>query len=211
MDRGLTQGGTSSPALFRVFINDLPQALRDALRTKGELRPDIEPTRLVADDVVGVRQDVPSLQTVLEACYTWAQENGVRWNPLKSQVLYTKMSADMMSEEVNLGGATLKWVDEVEYLGLRLSREGLLGKQPEDIVMKSKAALSMLMNEDWFTLDIEPKHIVNESNSRVRTQLLYGAELLTYEAHKYFIDIDRRVVNLFITKLLKIGRERPLH
>lgn len=69
----------------------------------------------------------------------------------------------------------------------------------------------MLLNEDWFNLDIEPRHTVNEFTSRVRTQLLYGAELLTYEARKPFVDIDRRVVNMFLVKLLKLGRERPLH
>lgn len=32
MEKGLTQDGTLSPALFRMYINDLPEAVRAALR-----------------------------------------------------------------------------------------------------------------------------------------------------------------------------------
>lgn len=37
MLRGLTQGGTSSPALFRVFINELPAQICTALFEAGEV------------------------------------------------------------------------------------------------------------------------------------------------------------------------------
>lgn len=52
MKRGLAQGGTSSPALFKLYINDLPDELRVALREAGKDISDVDPIRLVADDVV---------------------------------------------------------------------------------------------------------------------------------------------------------------
>lgn len=182
MDKGLTQGGTSSPALFRAFINDLPETVRNALRAQGKLQTDLDPTRLVADDVVGMVNGVESLQILLDACHEWATQNKLKWNPRKSQILCMSVDADLMTTEVNLGGSPLKWVNEVEYLGLRLSREGFLGKKPSEVEKNRKDALQLLMNEGWFTLDIEPKHIINEFNSRVRSQLEYGAELLSYDA-----------------------------
>lgn len=52
MLRGLTQGGTWSPALFRVSINDLPKEVREALyELSGEMKA-LDPIRLVADDVI---------------------------------------------------------------------------------------------------------------------------------------------------------------
>lgn len=69
----------------------------------------------------------------------------------------------------------------------------------------------MLTNEDWFTLDIDPKYIVNEFNSSVRSQMIYAAELLTYKPRQPFIEEDCRVVNLFITKLFKLRKERPIN
>lgn len=40
--------------------------------------------------------------------------------------------------------------------------------------------------------------------------MTYGAELLRYKARQPFISLDQRVVKLFLTKLLKLGKERPL-
>lgn len=37
MEKGLTQGGTSSPALFRVFINDLSKAVHASLSAHDKL------------------------------------------------------------------------------------------------------------------------------------------------------------------------------
>lgn len=54
MKRGLTQGGTSSPPLFKVFVNDLPEELRHTLRETfpNSLRHD--PPILVEDDVLSL-------------------------------------------------------------------------------------------------------------------------------------------------------------
>lgn len=51
---GLVQGGTSSPALFSFFINDLAGDLREAQRKEREPRDNSisEPGKLVADDVI---------------------------------------------------------------------------------------------------------------------------------------------------------------
>lgn len=67
MDKGLTQSGTSSPALFRTFIHDLPKAVREALQTEGKLRNNLDPLRLAADDAVGLVHDTHSLQLTLDA------------------------------------------------------------------------------------------------------------------------------------------------
>lgn len=43
MNRGLTQGGKSSPALFRLFINDLPESLGEALQNAGLPFDELDP------------------------------------------------------------------------------------------------------------------------------------------------------------------------
>lgn len=87
MRRGLTQGGTSYPALFRVFINDLPDEIRTVLREIAELTMGTDPVRLVADDIIGMAQTGEGLRALLEACEKWAHINSLQWNPEKSQVL----------------------------------------------------------------------------------------------------------------------------
>lgn len=116
-----------------------------------------------------------------------------------------------MSTELHLGGTPLQWMYEVEYLGLRLRKEGFLGKKLVEVENKCKAALHLLTNENWLTLDIEPKHILSDFNSRVRSQMIYGAEILSFKERQPFVDADRLIVNMFIIKLLKLGKEIPLH
>lgn len=38
--------------------------------------------------------------------------------------------------------------------------------------------------------------------------MLYGAELLSLEARKPFVEVDEKLTNKFITKLLKIGQTK---
>lgn len=60
---GLTRGGAASPALFRIFIDDLAQALRETQRKhkEGGNNTD-EPAKLVADDVIIMARTDQELQ-----------------------------------------------------------------------------------------------------------------------------------------------------
>lgn len=81
-----------------------------------------------------------------------------------------------------------------------------MGKAPEEAEEKSREAAHMLPHEVWFTLNLEPKYIVREFVSHVRSTMLYGAELLSKESRKPFIEIDNKITNMFLSKLLKLGR-----
>lgn len=204
MKKGLTQGGTSSPALFKMYINDLPEHIRGAMREQGKDTSDLDPIRLVADDVVCPAKEVDSLQIALDTCFEWAKKNRLQWNPEKSQILAVHPEGEVPSG-VHLGGVELKWATQVEYLGLRLTRDGFLGKEPKEVETKARNALHMLTNEQWFDLNLEPKYITREFLTHVRSTMLYGAELLTSSAREPFIQIDEKLTNLLLTKLLKLG------
>lgn len=53
-----------------------------------------------------------------------------------------------------------------------------MGKKVTDVERKCKSTLHFLTNEEWFTLDIYPKFIVSEFNSRIIIQMTYGAYML---------------------------------
>lgn len=61
------------------------------------------------------------------------------------------------AEQVQLGGVPLQWVEIVEYIGLRLCSTGFLGKDLAEAEAKGKAAMYMLLSEDWFDKDLELK------------------------------------------------------
>lgn len=56
----LTQGGTYSPVLFKLYINDLLNELHAALTDEGKDTSELDPIRLVADDVVCMVKDKES-------------------------------------------------------------------------------------------------------------------------------------------------------
>lgn len=203
MKKGLTQGETSSPALFKMYINDLPDELRAALVGEGSNITDLDPIRLVADDVIYLVKDLDSLQISLDVCQRWAEANRLEWNPIKYQVL--DVEPTVHRAEVNIGGVNLKWNIEVEYIGLRLDKNGFLEKNPEQVEEKGRAVVHMLTNATWFDLNFEPKFITKEYITYVRRTLVYGSEILTKEARAPFIQLDENLVNLLVAKLLKLG------
>lgn len=133
MLRGLTQGGTSSPALFRLFINELLEKVRAELRETGLLLEGTDPIRLVADDVIGLVHSPEGLQVLLNACARWKKDNGLQWNPTKSQVLCIRQELVYQLLRAELEGVQLEFKDVVEYLGLRLTRTGFKGTDPIEL------------------------------------------------------------------------------
>lgn len=96
----------------------------------------------------------------------------------------------------------------VEYIGFCLSKDGFLGKDPVQVDEKVRAALHILVSEEWFDLNLEPKHVAREFLSHVRSTLLFGADLLSLEAKAPFLEIDEKLTHLFLLKLLKLGRNK---
>lgn len=208
MLRGLTQGGTSSPALFKLFINSLPEEVRKVLEDAGQAQAGLDPTRLVADDVLGLTKTVSGLQLLLYICEKWAKENGLEWNPAKSQVLQIDTTIPLPEVTVALVGTRLKVMDMVEYLGLRLTKDGFVGKDPKDLLGKATAAIHMLTSEPWFSLALQPVHISRAFQTYVRSVITYGAELLSSRDRFELEKLDGKLVTKLLNKLLDIGRER---
>lgn len=80
MLRGLTQCGTSPPALFRVFINELPEQVRRAFQERGQTQGEVDPIRLFADDVIGLTRTQEGLKTLLRVC---KKMGGQKWSPME--------------------------------------------------------------------------------------------------------------------------------
>lgn len=204
----MTQGGTSSSALFRVFINDLREENRKELNDIGELQAEMGPVRLVADDLAGVTQTLRGLQVLLKVCESWAIRNGLKWNPTKSQVLRVNPAGRSQDAEVKLDGVKLNFIDVIEYLGLQLAGKGFTGKIKSELLDKCTSTLQLMLNEPWFSMALRKKHISRAYKTYVRSIMLYGAELLSHEDWKPVYDLDSKRFNMMLGRLLKLGRGR---
>lgn len=208
MRRGLTQGGTLSPALFKLFIDSLPEEVRTALRDADEDAPGLDPLRLVADDVVGLTESMKGLQIVLGAFEAWAERNGLHWNPIKSQVLQLEQEPGVEEVSVTLDGTQLKVYSKVAYLGLQLTRDRFRRKEHSELTSKGTAAVYMLLSETWFSLELSLKHIARAYQTYVRSMLTYVVELLSSKDRFELEKLDEKLVTTMLTRLLGLGRER---
>lgn len=195
MLRVLTQGGTSSLELFKLFINSLPEEVLKGLEDANLNQAGLYPLRLVVDDVIGLAKTLEGLQLLLDICGTWARNNGLEWNPTKFQVLKIETTMALSDVVVSLGDTQLKVTDMVEYLGMRLSRDGFLGKDVTDLLSKATAAIHILTSEPCFLLSLPPKHISLAFQNYVRSMITYGAELLA-SRERYALELlDGKLVS----------------
>lgn len=222
MRRGLTQGGTSSPPLFKVFINDLPEEIREMLRREFPTETLTDPAILVADDVIALSATLEQMQVIANACCRWAKTNGLQWNPEKSQLLRMILQLRMEQAEgstihetantqgndrleVSLDNKTISPSEEADYLGMKINiRRGFVCKDPAVILAKGKGIVMMISKEKWFSLNLHPKQIANIYEKYVFSLLLYGSEILTDEERQPLERVDEELVRLFIKCLLKL-------
>lgn len=233
MRRGLTQGGTSSPPLFKVIINDLLQALRDTIRQKFPQSVWEEPSLMVADDVIALAVGIEEMQAIADACCKWARENGFNWNPIKSQLIrilhnmHTReqllttnqpptvtQARDEQNQAVNnmdsvtLDGTTVQSSEVADYLGMRVSNSGFVSRDINTLAKKGTEAIMIINREEWFSLKMHPKHISGIYDTYVRSTILYGNELLSHEHRKPLIEADETLQRLLFQRLLKLGTTR---
>jgi len=105
---GVPQGSVLGPLLFLIFINDLPQWIRNSMLL------------LFADDTKVFRkiQDVNDeilLQQDLNSLVEWTKKWGMKFNDEKCKVMSTAHSS---SYEYELDGVKLQWVLQERDLGV---------------------------------------------------------------------------------------------
>ena len=109
----MPQGTVLGPILFLVFINDLPESVRNSL------------VRLFADDAAVYRQidsvdDARQLQEDLDSLTAWEAKWQMQFHPSKCKVLHITRNTNRITFTYNLRGENLSAVQEEKYLGVKL-------------------------------------------------------------------------------------------
>lgn len=224
MRRGLTQGGTSSPPLFRIFINDLPDELRKTTREKFPNFILEDPSLLVTDDVIALSATLDEMQEIANTCYKWGATNGLKWNPLKLQLLKmllkisnahnqaTNPTGTQTNEQVvqqvavppveattkiTLNGTVVRSSEEADYLVLLINtRRGFICKDTSELLTKGKGSVTLISKNKWFSLQVQPKHIANIYDTHFRSSLMYGSKLLTLKERQPLIEGYNKLITL---------------
>ena len=130
---GVPQGTVLSPILFLCYINDIPDRVKSTIR-------------LFADDCLLYRQikslaDQIQLQQDLASLEAWAQDWGMKFNPIKCYLMSITSSKRPFTYIYTLDNHTLQQVQNSPYLGVLLSDDMKWTPQITNITKKASSTL----------------------------------------------------------------------
>ncbi|GFV36618.1 probable RNA-directed DNA polymerase from transposon BS [Trichonephila clavipes] len=136
-ETGLPQGTVSSPILFNIFINDLP----DLLASDG-----LTNTALFADDLAiwcsTPKRDQSKLNTILnltlERLQLWCIENNMTVNLKKTTCQFFTLNRQPFSPQLVYNGMPVQQSDVTFYLGCALDNKLKWTKHAELVVSKAR-------------------------------------------------------------------------
>ena len=117
---GVRQGGTLSPALFNVFVNNVIDNVKD---TKAGCTIDGFYIGIVmyADDILLLAPTVHGLQRMLDACSVYFKQQRLDFNVKKSCCLAFGTASKTIVEPMVLQDKQIDWVESFKYLGVSFS------------------------------------------------------------------------------------------
>lgn len=196
---GLNQGGAISPALYRVYINDLPKRVLQAKET-DDLDPKLTAIH-VADDFLGAAKRKEAMQSRLDQCTKWASDDHAEWAPEKCVIMCTD-EEDALTTKFTLAGEELRNTAEADYLGLRYTRTGFEEKPLGTLLSKGRAGLNELRGADWFNAGLGTKATRTLYNTHVRSRITYG--LIVCRQYENTRQADETLQAEFFKVLLKL-------
>lgn len=205
---GLAQGGSASPALFRIFIDDLAGDLRQAQGKNREAVGDSleDPAKLVADDVVVIAKSEEGLQTLLDTCTNWAARNHLEWKPQKCSVVVKWVGA-LRRCTFWLADQPIPLKRKTRYLGVMFGSDGFSKEAGRDLTNKCLQVCQAITSQPFFDAGLPTSTVLALYRANVRSILTYGLALTrdTGEMER----LDRKLLNLYFKPLCFLGRELP--
>ena len=136
MMSGLPQGSVLGPALFLIYINDLPDCVTSN-------------ARLFADDTVIYRtikssSDSEALQADLDQLVEWEKRWDMELHPSKCQVMHVHKKRASLTHTYSMHGTELSCTDHVKYLGVTLSHDMKWTRHVNQVCSKGNRALGFI-------------------------------------------------------------------
>ena len=172
---GVKQGCVLSPALFNIFLSDLPQIFNDVNCNPVKLG-DIEITSLMyADDIILMSETKGGLQEALNALGSYCSKWQLTVNVNKTKTIVFNSNNKLASHYIfKYKNMTIENVNSYRYLGIDFTSSGSFKFAQKIIKEKALKALFMLK-----TLNI--RHNITTANklfdALVLPVLRYGSEV----------------------------------
>ncbi len=140
---GVRQGDNLSPTLFKIFINDLVDRIKDTENTHPvEIGEYIINALLYADDIVLLSTTKEGLQNTINVLKQYSDTWQLEVNLNKTKVLtFNEKRSNLANQSFYYGTQTIEQVEKYTYLGIEVTANGTF-KQAMD-TLQSKGLKGM--------------------------------------------------------------------
>ena len=161
---GVPQGTVLGPLLFSLHINDIMSDIESEIR-------------LFADDCVCYREikdieDTLQLQKDIDRLGVWARKCGMRFQPVKCNMMQLTNKHNKIQASYTLEGTVLENVDSIKYLGVTITSDLKWNSHIRNVCSKANRTLGFL-RRNLFSC---PQDVMEAAyKSLVRPILEYGS------------------------------------
>ena len=161
---GVPQGTVLGPLLFSLHINDIMSDIESEIR-------------LFADDCVCYREikdieDTLKLQKDIDRLGVWARKWGMRFQPVKCNMMQLTNKHNKIQASYTLEGTVLENVDSIKYLGVTITSDLKWNSHIRNVCSKASRTLGFL-RRNLFSCPQDVKEAAYKS--LVRPILEYGS------------------------------------
>ncbi|GFX90531.1 RNA-directed DNA polymerase from mobile element jockey [Trichonephila clavipes] len=168
---GLPQGSLSSPLLFTLYVNDIPQT-------------DSSHLAMFADDTVVISQNkrfsvvISNLQHYISLLELWLTDWKIKVNASKSACLmFTRSQLPVGLTPVTIFDQPVPWVNVARYLGLFLDAKLTFAHYIEQTRRKASAVHAILKRLISRRSNLAIRHKVLLYKSIIRPVMCYGSQI----------------------------------
>jgi hypothetical protein len=172
---GVKQGCVMSPALFKLFINDIPDMF-DPSCDPVQLHKDKFNSLLFADDLVLLSETPQGLQNALNHLSDYCKRWLLSINTEKTKVMIFNKKGCSIKGDFSMNNVSLEIVHQYTYLGMCLSTSGNFNNTIKTLCDKGTKAMFKLRNS-VYQLDLNPQISLSLYDALIRPICTYGCEV----------------------------------
>ena len=169
---GTRQGGLTSPLLFNIFYEDTVRELQtyDCGVIIGQKKYNVY---CYADDLLIASTTSSGLQQLIDRANTMLSDNGLKFNPTKTECLIVGSNLFTSTPQWNLNGVPLPIRNNLMYLGISLGDSNGQG-HVNTRVSKARKSFYWLQGPGLNPAGVSPETGVHIYTTAVQSTLTYG-------------------------------------